>query len=189
MSLPDALVVANPTNEADLRRVKLKRGGEELVVDAANLMARPDFGKGLTLRHGDVVLVPKNTNAVYVVGEAPNRIEPIDPFNNSLARVLLGGDGSGKNYLQSGAAKPSHVFVIRRDRGAEARGAPTADVYHLNAKSAESMLIAQDFQLADGDIVYVATRRVTRYNRFLSQILPSIQSLLGPAVIFNQIND
>lgn len=188
LSITELMVAAGATEQANLRRVVLKRNGAQRLLDVAALMASPNFGDRWVLRDDDVVVVPENENRVYVVGEAPNRVEPIDPFNNSLADVLIGGGQQaggqgGGGYLQAGAAKPSHVFVIRSAIN------NTAKVYHLDASRAESFLVASRFQLSDGDVIYVATRRITRYNRFLSQILPTLQTLFVPALIIDQLGD
>lgn len=184
MSITELMVVAGAKENSDLRKVVLKRYGSQRIVDVASLMNSPQFGEKWVLRDKDVVVVPSNENKIYVVGEAPNRVELIDPFNNSLADVLVGGGqaGGGGSYLQAGSAKPSHVFVVRPV-------ANRAVVYHLDASRAESFLVANQFQLSSGDVVYVATRRITRYNRFLSQILPTLQSLIAPTLLIDQFGN
>ena len=186
LSLPEALVVAGWTEESNLRNVALKRDNQEYVIDAKRLLASPSFGQHLTLSGGDVIVVPKNEDQVYVLGEAPNRISPIFEGDTSLASVLFGGGGSGgssrqgKNYLQEGAAALGSIFVIRGTQDG-------AVAYHLNAKSPDAVLLADRFMVQDGDVVFVSTRSVTRFNRFFSQILPSIQTLIAPLFIANQV--
>jgi polysaccharide export outer membrane protein len=49
-----------------------------------------------------------------------------------------------------------------------------ATVYHLNASSAVGFMLADRFPLEARDVVYVSPAPITRWNRFLSQLLPSI---------------
>lgn len=185
MTIPEAIIAAKQNEQADLRKVVLKRGGVEYPVDVFALIQSPSFGQNWVLQDGDVVFVPRNENRVYVLGEAPNRTEFIDPYNTSLAEVLVesseGGGRNAGNYLQVGTAKPGSIFVIRGDVDA-------ARVFHMNGTSPESFILADQFQLASGDIVYVSTRPVTRFNRFISQILPSLQSILIPVLLVDRID-
>lgn len=186
MTIPEAVIAAKQNEQADLRKVVLKRGGVEYPVDVFALIQSPSFGQNWVLQDGDVVFVPRNENRVYVLGEAPNRTEFIDPYATSLAEVLVesnesGGSRSAGNYLQTGTAKPGSIFVIRGDVDA-------ARVFHMNGASPESFILADQFQLANGDIVYVSTRPVTRFNRFISQLLPSLQSILLPVLLVDRID-
>jgi polysaccharide biosynthesis/export protein len=45
-------------------------------------------------------------------------------------------------------------------------------VYHLDAKSPAAFAVADRFRLRAGDVVWVGPAGVTRWNRFLSQLLP-----------------
>ena len=185
LTIIDAVIAAGALPESDLRKVVLTRDGRKLDVNVRALMDSPSFGAEWRLRDGDVLTVPENTNKVYLLGEAPNSSVVIDPNESSLAEVLLTASGAAansRNYLQSGAAQPSRIFVIRGDTH-------FATVYHLNAKRPTAFLLADRFPLVDGDIVYVSTRAITRYNRFISEILPSFQSLLAPFLIIDQVDD
>ncbi|ULQ46692.1 polysaccharide biosynthesis/export family protein [Flagellatimonas centrodinii] len=185
MTITEAVIAAGQTDEADLRKVVLKRAGVEYPVDVFALIQSPGFGQNWVMQDGDVLFVPRNENRVYVLGEAPNRTEYIDPYATSLAEVLVAGSASGGssggNYLQTGTAQPGSIFVIRGDVDA-------ARVFHMNGASPESFILADQFQLASGDIVYVSTRPVTRFNRFISQILPSLQSILLPVLLVDRID-
>ncbi|SFF42730.1 polysaccharide export outer membrane protein [Fontimonas thermophila] len=187
MTITEAVITAGVKPEGDLRRVVLKRGEIDYPVDVFQLLQSPDFGQRWVLKDGDVVFVPRNINKVYVLGEAPNRTEFIDPYTTSLAQILVPSDQrgtavlAGANYLQAGTARPGSIFVIRAD-GNQAR------VFHLNGKSPESFILADRFQLASGDIVYVSTREVTRFNRFIAQILPSLTSLVAPVFVIDRLD-
>ncbi|MBS0176672.1 MAG: hypothetical protein JSR64_21820, partial [Nitrospira sp.] len=67
-------------------------------------------------------------------------------------------------------ANTSKVYVIR------ATG-KKPEIFHLDASTADAMLLAERFPLRARDVVYVDTAAVTRWNRVLSQILPTAQTL------------
>ena len=186
MTITEAIMAAGQSGEADLRKVTLKRGGQEYPIDVFALINSPGFGQNWVLQANDVIFVPKNENHVYVLGEAPNRTEYIDAYSTSLAEVLLPGSqrqragGGDTNYLQNGAALPGSIFVIRGNLNA-------VRVFHLNGSSPEAFILADKFQLASGDIVFVSTRPVTRFNRFVAQLLPTLQAVLEPVLIYKSL--
>ena len=63
-----------------------------------------------------------------------------------------------------------------------------ARVFHLNASSPESLILADEFQLLSGDIVFVSTREITRFNRFVAQLLPSVGSLLSSVLLVDRVD-
>lgn len=181
LSIVDAILqVGGDPELADLRSVILKRGGRDTIVDARALMASPGFGHDWLLRDGDIVVVPENREAVYVVGEAPTRRTAIVPYQTTLAEVLLdrqpGGSARLQNFLIEGSALASRIFILRGDTA-------FVDVYHLNAKSPDAIILADRFLMQSGDVVYVSTNPVTRFNRFVSETLPSLAPLLAAGAI------
>jgi polysaccharide biosynthesis/export protein len=187
MAITEAIIAAGLLDTADLRKVILKRGGTEYTVDVYDLINSASFGQRWVLQDGDVVLVPLNENKVYVLGEAPNRTAFIDPYNTKLAEILVPVDVQGSaasragNYLQSGTALTGSIFVIRGD-------VDQARVFHLNASSPESLILADEFQLISGDIIFVSTREITRFNRFVAQLLPSVGSLLSSVLLVDRVD-
>jgi polysaccharide export outer membrane protein len=188
LAITEAIVTAGILETADLRKVVLKRKGAEHVVDVYDLINSPSFGQRWVLQDGDVVWVPQNKNKVYVLGEAPNRTAYIDPYNTKLAEILVPIDAQGSaasrsgNYLQGGTALTGSIFVIRGD-------VDQARVFHLNASSPESLILADEFQLLSGDIVFVSTREITRFNRFVAQLLPSVGSLLSSVLLVDRVDN
>ena len=183
LSFSEAMLVAGWDETADLRQVALKRGGETFVIDAQRILSSPEFGQRLHLRAGDVLVVPQNDQYVYLLGEAPNSTKLIRDGQRSLGWALVGGGSAGnaqkQNYLQDGAAKPGSIFVIRPRQD-------LAEVFHLDGRSPEAFILADQFQLQDRDIVFVSSRSVTRFNRFVAQLIPSLQSVFAPLFLINQ---
>jgi polysaccharide export outer membrane protein len=57
----------------------------------------------------------------------------------------------------------------------------TPEVYHLDASSAEAMLLAANFPLQARDVLYAAPTGLTRWSRVVDQVLPTLQALWYPA--------
>jgi polysaccharide export outer membrane protein len=103
---------------------------------------------------------------VYVMGEVLKPgLQPITDVPLSITDAInLSG---GLDPLNS---DPAHIYVIR---GSMTR----PDVYWLDAKSPEAMLLAENFTLQSHDIIFVSAADIARWNRGMNMILPTIQTL------------
>lgn len=163
----------------DYRRVQLTRGGQTENFDVAALLKGGDMRQDPLLQDGDSIYVsPVQRNYVYVLGEVrqPALLEIVER-RTSLAEVLMAS--GGVNQL---TAKAERVYVIRGklDR---------PDVFQLNANQADALLLADAFLLQPRDVVYVAEANISRWNRFLGQLTPTLQQLITGGIFANTVGN
>ena len=104
---------------------------------------------------------------VYVLGEVmkPGLLS-INDEQLTIADALALSGG-----INPDTANPTFIYVIRGDYTKPL-------IFWLNAKTPDKMLIAERFSLKPKDILYVSSAPLTRWNRFLSLLLPSLQPVL-----------
>lgn len=103
---------------------------------------------------------------VYVMGEVlkPGFLPLNDQPLSLTGAINLAGN------LDPNAADPHYIYVIR---GSVDR----PRIYWLNVSTPSALLMGEHFRLQNNDIVVVSTAPVARWNRFLNQLLPTIQSV------------
>src|SRR3990167_3267211 len=115
---------------------------------------------------------------VYVFGEVmkPGFLPLTDqPLSITDALTLSGS-------IDSNAADPSHIYIIR--------GHYTHPiVYWLNAKTPMALLLAEEFNLQPGDVLYVSSAAATRWNRVLNELLPTLQAAWFTLSMTNTIHN
>ena len=116
---------------------------------------------------GDIIHVPDRAlNRVYVLGEVrrPQSL-PMHRGRMTLAEAIGRTEGFDQN-----AANPARVFVVRGDLERPV-------IYALDARAPDALLLAERFPLMASDVVFVATSNLTRWNRVISQITPTLFTL------------
>lgn len=169
LRMQDALAATQGfTPEADFAHVVLSRQGRTYVLDLQRLYEQGDESQNWLLQDGDVVNVPdRSVNKVFVLGEVgvpQSRL--MVKGRMTLAEALMDQTGG----FLPGQANVAQIFVIRGDYAA-----PT--IFRLDATSADALLLATQFPLEPRDVVFVSTYDLTRWNRVISQILPTVQTL------------
>lgn len=161
-------------DNADWESVYLTRGSVRQIVSLRDIYEKGEVTENLLLQDQDVIHVPRyDANKVFVLGEV-NRPGSLFVSRNgtTLAEALSESSGINENR-----ADGRGVYVLR-NTGIEKddAGYPVykAQVYHLNAASAVGFMLADQFPLQARDVVYVSAAPIARWNRFLSQLLPSI---------------
>lgn len=145
----------------------LKRDGHEYMLDIDTLNRKDSKLNGIYLKNGDQLHLGNNrANKVYVLGEVNS--PQVMTYGTSTFTLLeaLGNAGG----LSQETANAEAIYVIR---GAQERAQQPATVFYLNAKKPTAFLLARQFDLQASDVVFVGPSDITRWNRFISQLLPS----------------
>ncbi|MBW2065610.1 MAG: polysaccharide biosynthesis/export family protein [Deltaproteobacteria bacterium] len=173
-TLVDVIALAGGyTVDADIRRVKLTRGGETYIINLYDIISRGDQTQNVIIDAGDVVTVPELPtfgDRVYVLGEVVRQgIYPLKQAQDLLGALSLAGSFTD-------AAKEENTLIIRGYRpGTE----PLVMMADVNAILRDADIV-QNIPLQDGDLVYVPPRRIGDVNRWIRNTLPLLDILLWP---------
>ena len=107
---------------------------------------------------------------VFVTGEVVRQTRVPLPFGQqaTLADVLYGDD----NGVPTETGNPSQIYVLRGSTDPREFGGVTA--WRLDARNAASLVVATRMEMRPNDVVFVAEQPITRWNRVLQQVIPSL---------------
>lgn len=170
------------TEFADWTDVTLTRNGQTRRYSLRELYRRGDTRQNILLRPNDIVHVARNDAAkVFVLGEVTEpRSISFGRSDLTLAEALAEAGG----FAQA-TADASGIFVVRR---APQGSGKVAQVYQLNARNATALVLADQFRLQPRDIVYVTAAPIARWNRLISQLLPTAQAIYYFAQAEDELN-
>jgi len=163
--------------QADLAGLVLTRDGRNYNLDLDALNRDGNVAQDIYLKPGDRLFLPFNDRKeVYVIGEVV-RPQALNFKTTDMSLTQALGRSGGLNPITS---KGEAVYVIRGLEAMEQSSQSSATVYHLDAASPVAFALGDKFRLQPGDVVWVGPAGVTRWNRFLSQLLP-LSSLVSNA--------
>lgn len=159
-------------DEAYLQGATLTRGQNKYPVDLLALFYQGDVSQDIRIQPGDVLTIPENRyNKVFVLGEVMKPQSLLMPRGRlSLAEVI--SDAGGMDPLSANAGQ---IYVIREGEA----GRP--QIWHLDAKSPDALVLADRFDLQARDIVYVDPANVARFSRVINNIIPTASFLRAVA--------
>lgn len=182
--LLDALSQAGgTTGKARDMLVQLTRGGVVRAVRLVDLQANPT--ENIYLVPGDLVTLSQEPQTLVVLG-ATNKNQEMTFAKSKVNLAEALGNGGG---LNDSLADPFGVYVLRYEPVEVAktlRTDPLPDylaanatvpvVYQVNLKSADGLLLAQNFTMRDRDVVYVSTSQSVQVSK-LAQLINEITSI------------
>ena len=178
LTLGEAIANAGVDNQnANLSDVILTRGDQTYHLDMSGYAGKGGPVGKIYLEAGDRVLVPYNDRQkVFVMGEV-TRPQALRFKTGDITLTQALGDAGGLNEVTS----QGKVYVVRGafDRDGHQTQRPT--VYELDLKSPAAFALADGFDVKPGDVVFASAAGVTRWNRFLSQLLPLTSALSAAA--------
>jgi len=160
--------------DADWNTVYLTRDGVQQIISLQSIYENGEVAENLLLEDQDVIHIPRfDANKIFVLGEVnlPGSLY-LSRNGTTLAEALSESRGINENR-----ADGRGIYVLRNtgiDKDDAGYPVYKAQIFHLNAASAVGFMLADQFPLQARDVVYVSAAPITRWNRFLSQLLPTI---------------
>ena len=172
LTIADAISLSGGlTADAYKSGVNVSRDGKVHEIDLKALYDHADSSQNLMLKHGDIVnVLDRSQQKVFVMGEVktPRSVEIINGYLTLAAAI---GEVGGVNQT---SADPSGIYVVR------GTDKDNPQIFHLDAEFATGMLLAERFKMQAQDVVFVDTAGISKWNRVISQLLPSI-TIIGIA--------
>ena len=114
---------------------------------------------------------------VYLAGEVETQSRYALPYEQTatLADALY-NTGEG---VPTQTGNPREIYVLRGSEDPREFASVTA--WQLDARNATNFILATRFELRPNDVIFVAEQPVTRWNRVIAQITPSLFNVVANA--------
>jgi len=170
--LYEVISKARMAPDANLFMSYVMRGGKPLPIDLHKLINQGDMSQNIVMRGGDKIYIAAPTDAkIMMMGEV-GEPKPINlPYGYMSLReaivkaegIPFTGDRSRIQVIRGNLLSPK-IYVLSWQH-----------IIHLPN---DSLL------LMPGDTVYVSAKPITEWNRFISQLFPSLDGLLNSYEIY-----
>lgn len=160
------------TIDPEVAIIRVTRGGETGKVWLKDLYENPELD--IALRAGDKIVIEEDTRSFMALGATGT--QNLVPFESGTMSALeaiatVGG-------LNTMSANPKGVFILRDESEEIARAVlgrpdlvgPQRLVYVLNLIEPTGLFEARDFQIRDGDTLYVTEAPFTRWQKVIGAI-------------------
>ena len=169
MTIPAAIAsVGGFAEEADPSGLQLRRGDKVYSINYLDAFRANLPLDKILLKPDDQIFIPalsetQKENRVFVMGEvARTGAVNVNQGKLSLVEALAAAGG-----LNANTASSKLIYVIRNTSEKQ------IDVYHLNAKNAMALAMAERFNLNSRDVVYVDASDLATWNRIMQLIVPT----------------
>ena len=172
LTIADAISLSGGlTENAHKSGVNISRNGKVYEIDLKALYDHADSSQNLTLQHGDIVnVLDRSQQKVFLMGEIRNP-SSVEIINGQLSLAAAIGEAGGVNQI---SADSGGIYVVRNTDKDQ------PEIFHLDARYATGMLLAERFAMQAQDVVFVDTAGISQWNRVINQLLPSF-SVIGVA--------
>lgn len=176
---------SNNDGRSPVSTIRLSRDGKIIPLNLVNIY---ESGKPVYLRDGDRLIVDRSASKIFIVGDFQTQaVAPFPAAGMTLNDAIAAGGG-----INLTTADPGGIYVIRgfvnKDLGPDGniQTSVTPKIYHLDAKSVASLILADQFQLRPRDVVYAAPASLVSFNRALAQLTPSLNLLFQSFLIYDR---
>lgn len=166
------LVKAQAYFEQQIRLAEFKQDSRTAALQALNQAVEARRGDQETFA-ARIEYGAEDRDYIYLNGEVRKQGRWPLPYERmaTLADALYDGATGSSNIT----GNPREVYVLRGSTDPREFGAVTA--WHLDMSSAVGMMMVTRLQLRPDDIVFIAEQPVTRWDRVIKQISPSLVSV------------
>lgn len=174
--------------------VQVTRGERTVTQPFQKILHNPQ--ENIYLRSGDLIAITRKPQTFTALGATGrNARVPFEATELSLAEGLAKSGGLIDNLSDARGIylfryeKPSLVKTLSPATQAPSQQGWVPVVYQFDLAQAGSYFLAQDFELNDRDIVYVAGARANELQKFLMMLGLITQPILSGAVISDTIQN
>lgn len=157
----------------NLRRIRLQDGDSIFVDNSYELiLAQANETRDNFTSKSDFDAVHRDY--VYLSGEVAQQGRFTLPFEHkaSLADALFSQAG-----ISTREGNVSQIYLLRNNREGN-----MITAYHLDARNAANLVLATGLELRPNDIIFVAEQPITKWNRVIAQIVPSLITATAAAL-------